>query len=73
MRSSAVEGWLVGYRADAQLGTAEIQVRLGFVVRPKAIFTLALCAPKLEDDVLAHLRALRAYEIARSSLQTLEE
>ncbi|MDB4985892.1 MAG: hypothetical protein JWN04_1070 [Myxococcaceae bacterium] len=70
IRSAAVEGWLGGFTADAHVGTSDVVVRLGFVERSSVIFTLALCSPKLEDDVLVALRAQRAFEIVRSGLRT---
>jgi len=70
VRALAVPGWLGGYLADAHLGSADISLRVGFVVRGPVIFTLAVCSPKLQDDALVALRAQRAFEIVRAGLET---
>jgi hypothetical protein len=72
-RAGAVDGWLAGYRCDAKLGAAEIQVRYAFVARPTVIFKFVLLSPKLEDDPLTHMRAQRTLEIARSRARTIEQ
>lgn len=69
LRAGAVEGWLAGYRAEGQLGSAEIQIRTGFVQHGPLMFTIVVCTPQLEDDTLVHLRAVRTFEIVRGSLR----
>lgn len=66
-RAGAVDGWLAGYRAEGQLGSADIQIRAGFLQRGPLVFTIVLCTPKLDDDTLVHLRAVRTFEIVRGS------
>lgn len=68
-RAAAVRNWLGGYTAEARLGTADIDLRLGFVARGDMTFTLAACSPKPEDDTLVALRTQRAFEIVRAGLE----
>ena len=68
-RSIAVEGWLGGYSVPARMGTADIILKVGFVRREGLDFTFLLCSPQPSADLLSALRAQRALEIARASLE----
>jgi hypothetical protein len=67
-RAQAVQGWLGTYSADARLDNAEMTARLSLVRRGKITFSLLLVAPTLSEDILVALRAQRALEIVRASL-----
>jgi hypothetical protein len=68
-RAAAVSGWAGGYVGKAHLGTTDLVMRLGFMIRDGASFSFALASPSIEDDTLVALRAQRAFEIARATLR----
>ena len=70
-RAVTVDGWIGGVIGDGTLGTAPITLRLGFMERDNVVFTLALCSPKLENDLLTAFRATRAFELARLTIELI--
>lgn len=68
-RQIAVEGWLGGSQGRGRLAEADVIGRLGFVHRARAVVTFMMICPVPEDDLLVALRAQRAFEIARSTLE----
>jgi hypothetical protein len=71
-RAKAVQGWLGGCSAKATLGEAEVDIRFEFVQRDHVAFTVAMCNPPIADDAWTALRAQRAFEIVRSTLEAIE-
>jgi hypothetical protein len=67
-RSIAVEGWLGGFSVDGTIAGGDVSLRLGFVVRDDVVFTFSLLSPRLENNPLNALRAIRVFEIARATL-----
>jgi hypothetical protein len=67
-RSIAVEGWLGGFTADGTIAGGDVSLRLGFVVRGDVVFTFSLLSPRLANNPLNALRAIRVFEIARATL-----
>jgi hypothetical protein len=71
-RGPAVGGWVGGFLGTGKLGEADAEVRFGYVQRADITFTLLATCPPARDDVLTSLRAARAFEIARETLQLPE-
>jgi hypothetical protein len=67
-RAIAVKGWLGGFRGAGQLGTSEVQLRVGFIDREGHDAAFVMISPLSTDDPLTALRAQRAFEIARATL-----
>ena len=67
-RTVGVEGWCGGYQGEGRVGEADLDWRLGFVARDEILFTVALYSPKRAEDLLSALRARRAFEIVRATL-----
>jgi len=70
-RALAVEGWLGGFAGEARMGESDVALRLGFVRLGEVTFSLSLLSPLTGDDRLAALRAERAFEIERFTLELL--
>jgi hypothetical protein len=68
-RGPSVKGWLGGFVGPCQFSGVDALARFGFVQRGDLTFTLLMTSPPLRDDVLTSLRAARAFEIARDTLQ----
>lgn len=68
-RQVAVEGWLGGSQGQGRLAQADVLGRLGFVHRGRAVVTFMMICPVPQDDLLVSLRAQRAFEIARDTLE----
>lgn len=68
-RAAAAEGWLGGFAATGRWGAADVDTRIGFVERPGVTFSFMLISPLMRDDSVVAMRALRALEIARSTVR----
>lgn len=71
-RLVAVEGWMGGFLGRGHLAQADVIGRLGFVHRAGVVVTFMMICPLPEDDLLVALRAQRAFEIARGTLEIAE-
>jgi hypothetical protein len=68
-RAAAVDGWLGGSVGSGELSGAETTVRLGWVDHAGRLLSFVALSPPLARAPLTALRAQRAFEIARASLQ----
>jgi hypothetical protein len=68
-RQVATEGWLGGLEGRGRLAQADVIGRLGFVHRGRVVVTFMMICPVPQDDLLVALRAQRAFEIARGTLE----
>jgi hypothetical protein len=67
--ATAVDGWLGGSIGNGELAGAETTVRLGWLDHAGRLLSFVTLSPPLARAPLTALRAQRAFEIARSSLQ----
>ncbi|MET0388329.1 MAG: hypothetical protein ABW321_20325 [Polyangiales bacterium] len=72
-RAEFVKGYRGGFTLPAQLAGNDIEVRLSLIRRDGIDFTFALCSPRVTTHPLPALRALRAFEIARDTLELPEK
>jgi len=68
-RQVATEGWMGGAQGRGRLAQADVIGRLGFVHLGRVVVTFMMICPVPEDDLLVALRAQRAFEIARGTLE----
>lgn len=67
-RAAAVKGWLGGFLVKGHSPASQATARLGFAQRAGCLITWLLVSPTVDDDRLVALRAQRAFEIARATL-----
>jgi hypothetical protein len=72
-RSVLVEGWLGAFDVRGKIGQGNAVARMGFIHREGLTFTLALIGPTLRDQPLVYLRALKAFEIARNTIDAVKD
>lgn len=70
-RALAVPGWRGGFIGKGHLAKADVISRMAFVSRPGYNISFLLLCPLFENDPLTALRAQRALEIARDTLEVL--
>jgi len=68
-RSIAVTGWLGGFAGKGRLGSSDGVVRMGFIRHDGHLTTFLEVAPEPAGDTTLALRAQRAFEIARATVE----
>jgi len=68
-RALAVAGWLGGFAGKGRLASFDATVRMGFIRHDGRLATFLAVAPAPPADPLVPLRAQRAFEIARATLE----
>jgi len=72
-RAALVDGWLGAFDIGGKIDKGDAVARMGFIYREGLFFTVVLIGPTLRDDPLVYLRALKAFEIARNTVDEGKE
>lgn len=72
-RALGIKGWLGGFSGDGTIAGGDITTRRGFLVRGGVVYSFAMLSPRIANNPLVALRALRVFEIARATVTALSD
>jgi hypothetical protein len=72
LRAQSVAGWLGTFSSAGELGGTDIDIRMSFSQSKRLTFALVMLSPTPKNDLIAALRAQRAFEIIRAGLSSNE-